>query len=93
MKLGLINSAWAQAGRDTAWGIAKTRELGFDYIDLFTDPMEIDVQERKLIRLECERQQLPIYSICCVATGLIDFNPSVQTVSYTHLTLPTILRV
>ena len=78
MKLGLINSAWAQAGRDTAWGIAKTRELGFDYIDLFTDPMEIDVQERKLIRLECERQQLPIDSSGCVATGLIDFNPSVQ---------------
>lgn len=78
MKLGLINSAWAQAGRHTAWGIQKTKELGFDTIDIFTDPLDIDVKERLLIRRECERVGLPIVSICCVATGLIDFNPSVQ---------------
>lgn len=78
MKLGLINSAWAQAGRDTAWGIEKTKELGFDTIDIFTDPLDIDVRERQLIRRECEQLSLPIVSICCVATGLIDFNPSVQ---------------
>ena len=78
MKLGLINSAWAQAGRDTAWGIRKTREIGFDCIDIFTDPLDIDVRERKLIRRECREADLPIISVCCVATGLIDFNPSVQ---------------
>jgi D-psicose/D-tagatose/L-ribulose 3-epimerase len=78
MQLGLINSAWAQAGRDTAWGIHKTRELGFDTIDIFADPLDISVQERLLIRRECDRAGLPIVSICCVATGLIDFNPSVQ---------------
>ncbi|MEZ6045687.1 MAG: sugar phosphate isomerase/epimerase family protein [Planctomycetaceae bacterium] len=78
MKLGLINSAWAQAGRETAWGIAKTRELGFDCIDIFTDPLDISIQERRLIPDECQKQGLPIRSICCVATGLIDLNPSVQ---------------
>ena len=78
MKLGLINSAWAQAGRDTAWGIQKTREIGFDSIDIFTDPLDIDARERRLIRTECQRVGLPIISICCVSTGLIDFNPSVQ---------------
>ncbi|MAT14865.1 MAG: xylose isomerase [Planctomyces sp.] len=78
MKLGLINSAWAQAGRETAWGIAKTREIGFDCIDIFTDPLDIPIQERRLIPAECEKQGLPIMSICCVATGLIDLNPSVQ---------------
>ena len=78
MKLGLINSAWAQAGRDTAWGIQKTREIGFDCIDIFTDPLDIDVRERRLIRRECAKTNLPIISVCCVATGLIDFNPSVQ---------------
>ena len=77
MKLGLINSAWAQAGRETAWGIQKTKEIGFDTIDIFTDPMEIDARERRLIRRECERVELPVVSICCVAVGLIDFNPSV----------------
>ncbi len=78
MRLGLINSAWAQAGRDTAWGIQKTREIGFDSIDIFTDPLDIDVRERKLILRECQKANLPIVSVCCVATGLIDFNPSVQ---------------
>jgi D-psicose/D-tagatose/L-ribulose 3-epimerase len=78
MKLGLINSAWAQAGRDTAFGIRQTREIGFDAIDIFTDPLDIDIKERQLIKRECDRAGLPIVSIACVAVGLIDFNPSVQ---------------
>jgi sugar phosphate isomerase/epimerase len=78
MKLGLINSAWAQAGRETAFGIRMTKEIGFDTIDIFADPLDLDPRERKLIRRECERAGLPIVSIACVATGLIDFNHSVQ---------------
>ncbi|CAN5486163.1 hypothetical protein BH11PLA2_BH11PLA2_34250 [soil metagenome] len=78
MKLGLINSAWVQAGRGTAWGIRHTKAIGFDSIDIFADPLDIDVQERKLIRSECHAAGLPIISVACVAAGLIDFNPSVQ---------------
>jgi sugar phosphate isomerase/epimerase len=78
MKLGLINSAWAQAGRDTAWGIQKTKEIGFDTIDIAADPLDIGVRERSRIRRECAAQGLPIVSVCCVSAGLIDFNPSVQ---------------
>jgi D-psicose/D-tagatose/L-ribulose 3-epimerase len=78
MKLGLINSAWAQAGRDTAFGIQMTKEIGFDSIDIFADPLDLDPRERRLIRTECEKRDLPIISIACVAVGLIDFNPSVQ---------------
>jgi D-psicose/D-tagatose/L-ribulose 3-epimerase len=78
MKLGLINSAWAQAGRGTAFGIQKTREIGFDSIDIFADPLDVDVKERRLIRDECDKAGLPIVSITCVAVGLIDFNPSIQ---------------
>jgi sugar phosphate isomerase/epimerase len=78
MKLGLINSAWAQAGRDTAFGIRMTKEIGFDTIDIFADPLDIDVKERKLIKRECDRVGLPIVSVACVAVGLLDFNPSVQ---------------
>lgn len=78
MRLGLINSAWAQAGKDTAWGIRRTRDIGFDSIDIFADPLEIDVRERALIRRECSSAGLPVVSVCCVAVGLIDFNPSVQ---------------
>ena len=78
MRLGMINSAWAQAGRDTAWGIQKTAEIGFDCIDIFADPLDIDARERKLVRVECEKVNLPIISVACVAVGLIDPNPSVR---------------
>jgi D-psicose/D-tagatose/L-ribulose 3-epimerase len=78
MKLGLINSAWAQAGRETAFGIQKTKEIGFDAIDIFADPLDIDLKERKRIKDECDRAGLPIVSVACVAVGLVDFNPSVQ---------------
>jgi sugar phosphate isomerase/epimerase len=78
MKLGLINSAWVQAGRGTAFGIHKTKEIGFDSIDIFADPLEIGVKETRLIKDECAKAGLPIVSVACVAVGLIDFNPSVQ---------------
>jgi len=78
MKLGLINSAWVQAGRGTAFGIHETKEIGFDSIDIFADPLEIDVKEVRLIKDECAKAELPIVSIACVAVGLIDFNVSVQ---------------
>jgi D-psicose/D-tagatose/L-ribulose 3-epimerase len=78
MKLGLINSTWAQSGKDTAFGIRMTKEIGFDTIDIFADPLEIDVKERHRIKNECDRVGLPIVSIACVAVGLTDFNSSVQ---------------
>jgi len=78
MKLGLINSAWVQAGKGTAWGIRQTKAIGFDTIDIFADPLDTDAKERKLIRTECEKTGLPVVSVACVAVGLIDFNPSVQ---------------
>ncbi len=78
MRLGLINSAWAQAGRDTAFGIRKTREIGFDAIDIFADPLDTDEGERRIIIEESDRAGLPIVSVACVALGLVDFNPSVR---------------
>jgi sugar phosphate isomerase/epimerase len=78
MKLGLINSAWVQANQPTSFGIQKTKELGFDSIDIFADPLDMTIRERRLIKNECDRLELPIISLACVAVGLIDFNPSVR---------------
>jgi D-psicose/D-tagatose/L-ribulose 3-epimerase len=78
MQLGLINSAWVQAGQGTAYGIRMTKEIGFDSIDIFADPLDLDIRERRLIRRECRAAGLPVVSVACVALGLIDFNPSVQ---------------
>jgi sugar phosphate isomerase/epimerase len=55
-----------------------TREIGFDTIDIFTDPLDADEKERSLIANECAKVGLPIVSVACVSVGLIDFNPSVQ---------------
>ncbi len=78
MKLGLINSAWVQAAQSTAFGLRKTKAMGFDSIDIFVDPLEIDVKERRLIKDQCDELGLPIVSLPCVAVGLIDFNASVR---------------
>ncbi|MGE0610647.1 MAG: sugar phosphate isomerase/epimerase family protein, partial [Pirellulales bacterium] len=62
----------------TVYGLRKTKEIGFDTVDIFVDPLEIDIRERRLIKDECDRLDLPIVSLACVAVGLIDFNPSVR---------------
>jgi D-psicose/D-tagatose/L-ribulose 3-epimerase len=85
MRLGLINSAWVQANQPTVFGLRKTKEIGFDCVDLFIDPLETDVIERRLIADECERLDLPIVSLCCVATGLIDLNLSVRKWHYSRV--------
>src|SRR5437868_15417255 len=78
MKLGLINSAWVQSGKGTAYGIRQTKAIGFDSIDIFADPLDTDAKERKLIRQECEKAGLPVVSVACVAVGLIDLYTGVQ---------------
>jgi D-psicose/D-tagatose/L-ribulose 3-epimerase len=78
MKLGLINSAWAGTHVGTAEGIRHTKKIGFDTIDIFADPLEIAVRERKLIKDTAEEVGLPIISVCCVALGIADFNGPVQ---------------
>jgi D-psicose/D-tagatose/L-ribulose 3-epimerase len=78
MKLGLINSAWVQAGQPIEFGLRKTKEIGFDTIDIFVDPLDAAPDELSRIKTECDRLGLPIVSLPCVAVGLIDFNPSVR---------------
>ncbi len=78
MKLGLINSAWAQAGKGTRFGIEQTKRIGFDTIDVLTDPLDIDQAEQEVIKSTARDLGLPIKSLCCVAVGLIDLFPSVR---------------
>ena len=78
MKLGLINSAWLGSPVGTADGIRYTKEIGFDTIDIFADPLDLDARERKLIRDSCVRHELPVVSVVGCALGIADFNPSVQ---------------
>jgi D-psicose/D-tagatose/L-ribulose 3-epimerase len=78
MKLGLINSAWLGTSVDTARGIQLTKEIGFDTIDIFADPLEITPQEKRTIRDACALAELPIISVVCCALGIADFNTPVR---------------
>ena len=78
MKLGLINSAWLGTPISTAEGIRKTKEIGFDTIDISADPLDIDIRERRLIKDACRAAGLPVISVCCCALGIADFNPPVR---------------
>lgn len=78
MKLGLINSAFAQAGKGTRFGLEQTKRLGFDSVDLLADPLDMSPDEVRLIADSCQELELPIVSLCCVALGLVDFSPAVR---------------
>ncbi len=78
MKLGIINSAFSQAGVDTATGLRHIARIGFDCVDIFTEAMTITSEEKALILRTCREERLPIISLPVVATGLIDFNDPVR---------------
>jgi D-psicose/D-tagatose/L-ribulose 3-epimerase len=78
MKLGLISSAWLGSPVGTAEGIRQTKAIGFDTIDVFADPMEIDIKERRLIKDTCEEVGIPVVSVPCCALGIADFNLAVR---------------
>jgi sugar phosphate isomerase/epimerase len=78
MKLGLINSAWFGSKVGTAEGIRRTREIGFDSIDISADPLEIEARERKLIRDTVRETGLPVISVVGCSLGIADFNAVVR---------------
>ena len=78
MKLGIINSAFDQAGVDTATGLEHIARIGFDSVDIFTEAMTIEQSEIDLIRGTCQSNNLPIVSTVVVSAGLIDFNEPVR---------------
>lgn len=78
MKLGLISSAWLGTSVDTSRGIQLTKEIGFDSIDMFSDPLELSAREIREIRETCAATDLPVVSTVCVALGLADFNTPVR---------------
>src|SRR5215471_9138884 len=78
MKLGIINSAFGQAGVDTAIGLQHIARIGFDCVDIFTEAMTITPEEKRLVLDTCRKNNLPIVSLPVVAAGLIDFNEPVR---------------
>src|SRR3989442_122005 len=78
MKLGLINSAFQQAGVDTATGLKHVARIGFDCVDIFTEAVGLPKKEVSLVARTTDKLGLPVVSLPVVAVGLIDFNDPVR---------------
>ena len=78
MKLGIINSAFQQAGVSTQEGIEHIARIGFDTVDIFCEALTIPEEEILLIEKSCRTNNLPIISLPVVSSGLIDFNDPVR---------------
>jgi sugar phosphate isomerase/epimerase len=78
MKLGIINSAFHQAGVDTATGLKHVSRIGFDCVDIFTEAIGITRKEIALVGRMAGKLGLPIVSLPVVAVGLIDPSPAVR---------------
>ncbi|EEF58599.1 sugar phosphate isomerase/epimerase family protein [Pedosphaera parvula] len=78
MKLGIINSAFQQAGVDTATGLKHISRIGFDTVDVFTEAIGISKKEISLVANTTSKLDLPIVSLPVVAVGLVDFNDPVR---------------
>lgn len=78
MKLGIINSAFYQAGVDTATGLKHIARIGFDCVDIHTEAVGISKKEVALVAKTCEKLGLPIISLPLCSLGLADFAEPVR---------------
>jgi sugar phosphate isomerase/epimerase len=78
MKLGLINSAFVQAGVDTATGLRHIARIGFDCVDIHTEAIGLARREILLVGRTCRKLSLPIVSLPVCALGLADFADPVR---------------
>jgi D-psicose/D-tagatose/L-ribulose 3-epimerase len=78
LELGMISSTWIGTKVGLEEGIRTAKEIGFDTYDIFEDPLDLDDDERRLIKETADEVGLPIRSVVCVAFGIVDFNPSVR---------------
>src|SRR5258708_4644776 len=78
MKLGIINSAFYQAGVDTATGLKHISRIGFDCVDVHTEAVGISKTEISLVGKTCDKLNLPIISLPVCSLGLADFASPVR---------------
>ena len=69
MKLGLINSAFYQAGVPTATGLKHIARIGFDCVDIATEAVGISKQEVQTVPRTTEKLGLPVIRRSMIRTG------------------------
>lgn len=78
MKLGIINSAFYQAGVDTVTGLKHIARIGFDCVDIATEAVGVPRQEVRRVARATEQLGLPVMSLPFTASGLTDFQKPVR---------------
>lgn len=78
MKLGIIDSAFEQAGVDRETGLDHIARIGFDCVDLFVEACDFPEESFQRVKARVERLGLPVVSLPVVACGLVDFNAPVR---------------
>src|ERR1700733_11512831 len=78
MRLGIVNSAFGQAGVDTVTGLQHIARIGFDCVDIFTEAMTLSSEEKRDIIRTGEKENLPTIPLPVVCFGLIYFNDPVR---------------
>ena len=78
MKLGIINSAFYQAGVDTVAGLKHIARIGFDCVDIATEAVGISKKEISRVARATEKLDLPVVSLPFTASGLTDFQKPVR---------------
>jgi D-psicose/D-tagatose/L-ribulose 3-epimerase len=78
VKLGVINSAFYQAGIDTVTGLNHIARIGFDCVDIATEAVGISKQEIRRVARATDKLGLPVVSLPFTASGLIDFQKPVR---------------
>ncbi|MCC6223096.1 MAG: sugar phosphate isomerase/epimerase [Thermoleophilia bacterium] len=78
MQLGLIESAWFHTPLDGKPGLEQAREIGYQTIDIFRDPLALGDDERRAYVRAVAEVGLPVPSLICISLGIADFHPAVQ---------------
>jgi D-psicose/D-tagatose/L-ribulose 3-epimerase len=78
MRLGLLEAVWDGSGLEGRAGAQAAEEIGFESVDLITDPLDLTEAELEQAVADARSLPLPVAGGVCVALGIADFNPSVQ---------------
>ena len=78
MRVGLIEAVWEGSGYEGLRGAEIAKEIGYESVDLVTDPLDLGEEERAAAIEAARSGPLPVAAGICVSLGITDFNPSVR---------------
>ena len=78
MRVGLIEAVWEGSGYEGLRGAEIAKEIGYESVDLVTDPLDLGEEELAAAIEAAKSGPLPVAAGICVSLGITDFNPSVR---------------